>query len=515
MKILKLIFVLYKIKLLSPLGLYRLLAAISKNGINIMTLLQIAKGTYGNKVALVDDNETISYNQLFSQSEKLSMVLLEKYGLRCGQKVGFLCKNHASLVRSIFAVSRLGADIYLLNPEMSKNQFKSQLEKHHFDFLVYDPELRTIIEHANYTKEMVMSYHDHLPAINQLMTTNLIKEIKLHRTSMGKIMLLTGGTTGKSKEAPHKLSLFNYLNPFVSLLVRLKLIKYNPVYIATPIYHGYGVAVLFLFIALGEKVVISKGFHAQKACQLIREHKVQVVTVVPLMIHKMLKHNAEDLKSLACIASGGAQLNPKLADEVFHKLGNVLCNLYGTSETGLNIIAAPQDLKYSVHTIGKRINGVRLKVLDQNKDEVEFDTIGQFCVKSKWSFKNRKASWIETGDLGYCDQNGYYFLCGRKDDMVVSAGENVYPIELEQVLIQHNLIEDVAVIGMNDEQFGQRLKAFVKPMRHANLTEEEIFEWLRPRVARFQVPKEIVFIDQMPYTPLGKLDKKRLKNMEG
>lgn len=479
-----------------------------------MTLLQIAEWSYGNKVALADGDETISYNQLFSESEKLSLILFEKYRLRGGQKVGFLCKNHASLVRSIFAVSRLGADIYLLNPEMSKNQFKSQWERHNFDFLLYDSELSPIIEHVNFTNEKIMSYHDHLPSINRLITTNVNKEIQLPRTSMGKIMLLTGGTTGKSKEAPHKPSLFNYLNPFVSLLIRLKLKEYNPVYIATPIYHGYGLAVLFLFIALGKKVVINKRFHAEKACQLIRDHKVEVVTVVPLMLHKMLKHNAEDLKSLNCIASGGAVLNPKLAEEVLRKLGAVLCNLYGTSETGLNIIAAPQDLKHSVHTIGKRINGVPLKVLDENKEEVEAGSIGQFCVKREWSFRNSKASWIETGDLGYRDQNGYYFLCGRKDDMVVSAGENVYPIELEQILFQHPLIEDVAVIGIHDEHFGQRLRAFVHLVKHASLTEEELCEWLRSRVARFQVPREIVFIDHMPYTALGKLDKKQLKARE-
>lgn len=507
MNIGKLIIALYKIKLLSPLGLFRLITAFFKNGTNVMTLLQIAARTYGNKVSLVDENETITYNQLLSQSENLSIILFEKYELRSGQKVGFFCRNHASLVKAIFAVSRLGADIYLLNPEMSKSQFKSHLERHNFDFLIYDSELNTVIEHANFPKEKVMSYHDDLPAINQFIRED-VKKLKLQRASMGKIILLTGGTTGTSKEAPHKPSIFTYINPFVSLLTRLKLMEYNPVYIATPIYHGYGVAVLFLFIALGKKVVIAKGFDAEKACNLIREHKVEVVTVVPLMIHKMLKHNPEALKSLTCIASGGAELNPKLAAEVFRKLGDVLCNLYGTSETGLNIIAAPEDLKYSVHTIGKRINGVPLKVLDQNKDEVMAGTIGQLCVK------NSQAAWIETGDVGYCDENGYYFLAGRKDDMIVSAGENVYPIELEQVLIHHPSVEDVAVIGVSDEQFGQRLKAFVQPVKEAHPTIEELYEWLSPRIARFQMPREIVFVEQLPYTVLGKLDKKSLKNRE-
>ena len=123
---------------------------------------------------------------------------------------------------------------------------------------------------------------------------------------------------------------------------------------------------------------------------------------------------------------------------------------------------------------------------------------------------NRSTPWIESGDLGYRDKNGYYFLCGRTDDMVVSTGVNLYPIELEQILSEHPQIEDVAVIGVSDEDFGSRLKAFVHPVMNAELSHEELFAWLRPRVARFQMPKEIVFIENMPYTSVGKRDKKQL-----
>ncbi len=511
LKVFKIIYALYKIKLLSPLGLYRLISAIYKYGINLMSLLLFAERTYGNNIALVYENETISYKQLLSQSEKLSNVLKKNYQFKSGQKIGFLCKNHASLVKSIFAVSLLGADIYLLNAEMSKSQLNSILDHYDFSFLVYDFELSSLIEQSNYTKQKILSYHDNLPAINNLLNTSVDEEPMVQRTSLSKIVILTGGTTGNFKLAAHKPSIFNFLNPFLTLFTRLNLINYNTAYIATPIYHGYGVAVLFLFISLGKKIVINNGFDAKKACNLIRKHNVEIVTVVPLMIYKMLKNNAQDLKSLSCIASGGAELNPKLVDEVFNKLGDVLYNLYGTSEAGLNMIATPQDLKYSANTIGRKINGVKIKILDDNKNEVQTGKIGQFCVKNRWSMKNGNKSWIEMGDLGYRDNKGYYFLRGRVDDMVVSAGENVYPIEIEQVLRDHPQIEDAAAIGISDENFGQRLKVFVLPVKNAHITKEELFEWLRPRAARFQIPKDIILVDNMPYTPLGKLDKKQLK----
>lgn len=458
---------------------------------------------------MIDDNETISYKQLLAQSEKLSIILKQKYQVKSGQKVGFLCKNHASLIKSIFATSLIGSDVYLLNTEMSKRQLDLLFKQHDFDLLIYDDELCSLVDQLSFSKNKVLSYHEHLPAINNLIHTNSTGNQKIQRTSLSKIMLLTGGTTGISKQVAHKPSLFNYLNPFLTLLTKLKLLHYQSAYIATPIYHGYGIAVLFLFIILGKKLVISNGFEAEKACTLIRNHQVEVVTVVPLMIHKMLQKNAEDLKSLACIASGGAELNPKLAREVMNQLGDVLYNLYGTSEAGLNIIATPQDLRYSINTIGRKIEGVQLRVLD-NKLRVKDGRIGHFCIKSRWSMTNRSTPWIESGDLGYRDKNGYYFLCGRTDDMVVSAGVNVYPIELEQIMIEHPQIEDVAVIGVRDEDFGSRLKAFVHPVMNAELSHEELFAWLRPRVARFQVPKEIVFIENMPYTSVGKRDKKQL-----
>lgn len=511
LRMFKLLYVLYKINLLSPLALYRLTTAVYKYGINLMTLLCFVERLYDNKVALVDEYETITYRQLLSQSEKLSIVLQEKYQLKSGKKVGFLCKNHASLVKAVFAVSLSGADIFLLNAEMRESQFNKLLARYDFDLLVYDFGLCSLIEQSDYTKDRLFSYHDNLTAINNLINISINEKSKIHRTSLGKIVILTSGTTGNFKAAAHKPSVFNYLNPFLTLITRLKLSNYNTAYIATPIYHGYGVAVLFLFFTLGKKVLINNGFDAKKACHLIREHNVEVITLVPLMLYKMLKNNAEDLKSLACIVSGGAELNPKLVDEAFNKLGYVLYNLYGTSEAGLNIIATPQDLKYSTYTIGKKIKGVRLKILDDNKNEVKAGETGQFCIKNKWSMRNGTNSWIETGDLGYQDNDGYYFLCGRVDDMIVSAGENVYPVEVEQVLMKHPQVENAAVVGTNDEIFGQRLKAFVLLVKNADISKEELLKWLGSRIARFQMPKDIIFVDNMPYTTLGKLDKKQLK----
>ncbi len=502
----KLFYVLYKIKLLSPIGLYRLFMSVFKCGINLMTLLHFAEKKFANQIALVDDDESLTYKQLLEQSTKVAQTLVEKAQLQSGQKVGVLCRNHASLVKTIFALSRVGADLYLLNTEISKQQFDAFNERHNFDLIIYDAELCPIIQ--NYSKQKILSYHQDYPAISNFLKSKA-NQVTLPRTTKGEIVLQTSGTTGMSKDAAHKPSLFHYLNPFVSFIKRLRILDYQNAYIATPIYHGYGIAVLLLFIPLGKKVVITSGFNAQKACELIQHHQIEVVTVVPLMLQKMLQTNQEYLKTLKCIASGGAKLPTKLVEETFQKIGPVLHNLYGTSETGLNFIATPHDLMYSPRTIGKKITGLKISILDRNINEVTPGTIGQLCMKNDWSIL--KDTWFETGDAGYQDENGYYFLYGRMDDMVISGGENVYPIEVEQVLIQHPKILDVAIIGINDDQFGQCLKAFVVSEKNSSLTEKELLEWLRPRLARFQLPKEFSMLDHLPYTPLGKLDKKQLK----
>ncbi|MDW0110935.1 AMP-binding protein [Sporosarcina aquimarina] len=510
MQVLNFVQLLFKMYLLSPKRIVRLVTAIRKHGINIMILLQLSERVYGNKIALTDDEESISYKQLRIQCETLAMNLQQEFELDEDKKVAFLCRNHISFVKAIFSVSRLGSDVFLLNAEMSLSQFNELAAKHQFDLLIYDEGLMDLVEISTFDKKKIVCDRNSINSIHQLSHKKNHVACKLKRTSASKIILLTGGTTGKPKKVVHQPSLMNYVNPFLTLLTKLKLLRKENMLIATPIYHGYGIAILLSFIGLGKTVFLNRRFSAEHVCEQIRIHQIEAVTVVPLMIDKMMDHNAEDLKSLTCIASGGASINPKLVVEVTTKLGDVLFNLYGTSESGLNCIAAPEDLHANKQTIGKAITGVHLKILDENGNKVKNGQVGQFFIKTRWSMKNNVNAWIATGDLGYTDHLGLFYLCGRTDDMIVSGGENVYPVQLEQLLINHHLIKDVAVIGIDDELFGQRLCAFVEPETDG-LTSKDILDWLGSRAARYQIPKEIIFMDTIPYTSVGKQDKKNLK----
>ncbi|ANU17156.1 AMP-dependent synthetase [Planococcus maritimus] len=509
---LKLMKILSLLHLLSPPKLARLAFAIRQNGINLMLIFALTDQTNKKKTALVDSRESISYQELQERSESLAYLLAEKYRLGKNQRVAFLCQNHASLVQGIFAVSRLGADVYLLNHTMSQLQFDQRVEEYNYDLLIYDNEFSGLINNSAYRNPRIVSDYNKNEPLNTWPDLSLHPNPKLNASSSGKIVLLTGGTTGKPKRVVHRPSLVNFLDPFAALLDRLRLSQYSTAYIATPIYHGYGIAVLLAFFALGKKVIIQDSFEAKQACALVRHHQVEAITVVPLMLHKMMTHDQVALGSLRCIASGGAKLNPALVKEVNNRLGNVLYNLYGTSEAGLNIIAVPEDLNYHANTIGKAIKGGRLRVTREGK-EVGQGNIGQLCIRNKWSMTNSPTRWIQTGDTGYQDANGYFFLCGRTDDLIISAGNNIYPLEIEAILTDHPSVKDAAVIGVEDHYSGQRLKAYVQLHSGKTLANEELLGWLETQLAKFQIPREIVFVDGLPYTALGKLDRKQVETL--
>jgi acyl-CoA synthetase (AMP-forming)/AMP-acid ligase II len=212
---------------------------------------------------------------------------------------------------------------------------------------------------------------------------------------------------------------------------------------------------------------------------------------------------------LKCIITGSAPLSPALARDTLEQLGPILFNLYGTSEAGFSILGTPGTMQSKPDALGRPIRGVRVRIINDTGQEVRPGAIGQLCIRSAWTVD--RESWVETGDLAYQDADGDIFLCGRVDDMIISGGENVYPLELERVIAQHPGVDSVAVFGIPDEEFGQRLKAVVVKKPGTRLDSSMLFDWLKPRVARYQMPAVIDFRDELSYTSVGKIDKKALR----
>ena len=404
--------------------------------------------------------------------------------------------------------SRLGAHLYLVNPEISADQILALEEHWRFDFYVYDEQLAHVFENAALCTKAVPAYHATDSSIDRMSQTCHAK-VRLKKVKTGNIVVMTGGTTGQPQAASRKPSIFNFLPPFLALLTQVHLDRYRSVYVATPIYHGFGLASLFIGVILGVEMHFTRRFDATQACSLVAANKIEVVTLVPLMLQRMLNLDPSALASLRCVITGGAMLNPALARETLERLGPVLFNLYGTSEAGVSIMATPELLHRKPESIGHPVQGVQARIVNDSDHVAGDGSVGRLCIRCAWSASRK--SWIETGDLAYRDAEGDIFLCGRVDDMIVSGGENVYPIELENALMKHPGVNSVAVVGIPDREFGQRLKAVVVKKQDASLDQSALIEWLQRRVARYQMPAVIEFREELPYTSLGKVDKKSLR----
>jgi acyl-CoA synthetase (AMP-forming)/AMP-acid ligase II len=500
---------LHDTRLLTVPGLCRLLESLLTTGINLMTLLRVAAKLHRGRTAVVDEEERLTYPELWRQAETLAGALHAGHGIRRGQRVAVACRNHAAAVKAVFALSRLGAHVFLVNPEMSADQLRSLEEHFRFDFYVYDEPLAAVFAATPLRAKSLPSYHPSESSIDGLATRARPRTVRLKKVPSGNIVVMTGGTTGKPKAASRRPSVLDFLPPFVALLTQIHLDRYRTVYVATPLYHGFGLAALLMGVVLGAEMHLTRRFDAARSCDLIARHRIEVVTLVPLMLQRMLNWSPAALASLRCIITGGALLNPTLARESLAKLGPTLFNLYGTSEGGFAIMAKPEQLARKPESIGRPVRGACARILDESNREVGERSVGRLCVRSTWT--TNKANWIETGDLAYRDPEGDIVLCGRVDDMIVSGGENVYPIELENALLQHPDVGVVAAIGIADPEFGQRLKAVVTPKPGGTLDREALLIWLKPRVARHQMPAVLEVRDELPYTPLGKIDKKALR----
>jgi len=498
---------LHRTRLLSVSGVYRFLEALLTTGVNLMTLLRVAAKLHPERIAVTDDQERLTFAELWRQAETVAEALHNN--IRPGQKAAIACGNHAAAIKAIFALSRLGAHVFLVNPNMSADQFRTLQERLRFDFCVYDESLAAVFADPSLIKSSLPSYHPTSASIDRLASQPPRTNVRLKRAKTGNIVVMTGGTTGQPKAASRKPSVFDFLPPFVALLTQINLDTYRNVLVATPIHHGFGLATVFIGVALGTEMYFTKRFDAARSCELIAKHKIEAVTLVPLMLQRMLNLDTGALSSLRCIITGGAPLSPALASESLERLGPSLFNLYGTSEGGFAIMATPDQLARKPESIGKPVRGARTRIIDEADRKVGERAVGRLCIRSSWTMS--KKEWIETGDLAFRDDDGDIFLCGRVDDMIVSGGENVYPIELENILVQHPELAAAAVFGIPDAEFGQRLKAVVVAKKESTLDRAALLEWLKGCVARHQMPAVVEFRDELPYTALGKLDKKALR----
>ncbi|MGH3431278.1 MAG: AMP-binding protein, partial [Thermocrispum sp.] len=333
----------------------------------------------------------------------------------------------------------------------------------------------------------------------------------------GRLVILTSGTTGVPKGVPRQASGLDSAGLGVSVLARMGLRTTETMVVAPPLFHGLGAAFLLIGLLLGDTLVLRRKFDATTVLADVEQHRAAVLVAVPAMLQRLLQQ-PERPASLRVIFSGAAPLRPALADRVRSAFGPKLYNGYGSSEVGIATIADPQDLAEAPGTVGKAVEGVRVRVVDAAGNDLPTGSVGRLLVGSGMTFqgytgggsKEVVGGLMDTGDLGHLDAAGRIFVDGRSDDMIVSGGENVYPQEVEDALARHPDVLEAAVVGVPDEEFGQRLAAFVVPRAGARPSDEELITHLRGLLARYLVPKDYRLLGELPRNATGKVLRSQL-----
>ncbi|WP_432894286.1 AMP-binding protein [Kribbella sp. CA-245084] len=518
-----------------PAQLVRIERALRTWGQSMAALGVIAAIRWPDRAAVISGDHQLTYAELDRRCERIAAGLHAQYNIVAGSKVAVLCRNHIGFLEATLAASRIGADVLFVNTEFAPPQLAAVLERHRPDLLVHDAEFAA----PPGLPAVVSSPAGLRPGKNGAAggegggdgtgggtgggSTVALDELAESRAagaptpdSAGHITILTSGTTGTPKAAPRVPTAAGLAGLTASALSRFGVRSGEPVIIGPPLFHGLGLLTSMLALFLGAPLVLRPRFDAATLLADVEKNRAGAVVAVPVMLRRLLELGptaiAEyDLHSLRAVISGASQLGVPLAERFIERFGPVLCDAYGSSEVGIATIANSADLLDAPGTVGRPCLGSSIRILDDQDHEVPTGTTGRifaggglvFGGYSDGSSKTVVDGRMSTGDLGHLDNAGRLFVDGREDDMIVSGGENVYPVEVEECLAAHPAVAEAVVTGVPDDDFGQRLVAYVVLREPA--TEDELIAHVKANLARYKTPRQIVILDEFPRNATGKV----------
>ena len=474
--------------------------------------------------AIVDELGTLSFEEVHRRTNALAHSLSDA-GVGEGDGVAMMIRNHRGFVDATVACSKLGAHALYLNTAFAGPQITDVVKREKPVALVYDAEFEALTHDAGERRKRFIAWHDGAekpkdPLLEDLIAAGDPDDV-VPPAEKGRVVILTSGTTGTPKGAQRKQP--ESLDPAAALFSKIPLHAGERTMIAAPMFHSWGFAHFTLGMGLGSTLVLRRKFDPEDTLSATAQHECTALAVVPVMLQRILELPPEtidmyDLSALRVIAASGSALPGELAVKVMDRFGDVLYNLYGSTEVAWATIATPEDLRAAPGTAGRPPRGTVVKLVDEEGNEVAPGETGRIFVGNEMAFdgytggggKQSLGGLLSSGDVGHFDAGGRLFIDGRDDEMIVSGGENVFPREVEDLLADHAAVDEVAVIGVDDEQFGQRLKAFVVVTRGADVDADELKDLVKANLARYKVPREIEFLDELPRNATGKVLKREL-----
>ncbi|HEX3520026.1 MAG TPA: acyl-CoA synthetase [Solirubrobacteraceae bacterium] len=484
------------------------------------------------RAAIVDERGTLTFEEVHRRTNALAHELA-RAGISEQDGVAIMCRNHRGFVEATVACSKLGASALYLNTAFAGPQIADVLARENPVAVIYDEEFAELVREgaANRLRFVAWSEPRDASAASETEGSGapLLEELIARGDSSdptppaekGRVVILTSGTTGAPKGATRKQP--DSLEPVASLFSKIPLKARETTMIAAPMFHSWGFAHFTLALPLSSTLVLRRKFDPEETLKAVAEHRASALALVPVMLQRILDLGPEtiaryDLSALKIIALSGSALPGEMATRAMDTFGDVLYNLYGSTEVAWATIATPEDLRAAPGTAGRAPVGTVVKLLDADGQEVPRGHGGRIFVANELMFegytggggKEIVRGLMSTGDVGHFDEGGRLFVDGRDDEMIVSGGENVFPREVEDLLADHSEIEEAAVVGIEDAEFGQRLKAFVVPRNGTTLTEEQIKSYVKQNLARYKVPREVVFMNELPRNATGKILKREL-----
>ena len=487
-----------------PHKVAQMLLAFERHGM-LAGAVTIGAIRHGDRVAIRDERGDVTYNQLDERTNALANAWREE-GLKPGDGVAILVRNHRGFLESVFAAAKLGAKIILLNTSFAGPQIREVAEREGTDLLVYDDEYAEVLEGVDPPHGRWRAWVDDEAQHPERVDDSLESLIEAGDTGAPpragqapKIVILTSGTTGTPKGAPRDEP--KSLGIIGGLLSKVPFRARETTELAVPMFHALGFAGMALGLALGSTLVVRRHFDPEATLDSLEENEATALIVVPVMLQRMLELPdnevaARDTSHLKVIFVSGSALSVDLVKRTLKAFGPVVYNMYGSTEIAYATIATPKDLGEEPGSVGKVVRGVVVKIFDEDGEEVEAGAKGRIFVGNSAQFegytggetKEQIKGLMSSGDVGHFDDKGRLFIDGRDDEMIVSGGENVFPAEVEDLLAGHEAIAEAAVIGVDDEKFGQRLKAFVVLRDGKDLSEDAVKAYVKDNLARYKTP---------------------------
>ncbi|HEY2191669.1 MAG TPA: AMP-binding protein [Actinomycetospora sp.] len=502
-----------------PVALYRY-------GFTPTTAFVVGAWRHPDRLAIIDDRGTLTFDELHTRTDRLARALADR-GVGPNSRVAVLCRNHRGPIETIVAASKIGADVVLLNTGLSPQQMAAVAQEQEITTIVVDSDLADRLSEVDDSVRQIAGWVDAGAGcwgddtLEGLISVDGSQPLPT-RPPTGKTIVLTSGTTGtpKGAERPSPAG----IGPVNAILSRIPLTAREPALVSAPLFHTWGFAAFQIGSLMGSTLVLRRKFDPEDALAQLATHRCTSMFAVPVMLQRILELGDDviaryDTSALKTVTATGSAMPPHKVSEFLETFGDKLYMLYGSTEVSWASIAKPEELRQEPGTAGRPPVGTTVKILGDDDREVPTGETGRIFVGNDMLFTGYTGGrgetevvdgMLGTGDLGHYDENGLLFISGRADDMIVSGGENIHAGEVEGLLTDMDGVKEAAVVGVDDEEYGQRLAAYLVLEDGASLDADAVRDHVKNHLARFASPRDVEFLDSLPRNQTGKVVKSEL-----